>query len=240
MVGILALFVLAGCGAHAPVKTPAAGSRITESDGQAINWWYVRFRLVWPDEEEPDWSLDALIAHQIVAPVLEQYDDQIQLWRFHRRASRDSSGHQFSFIFYGSVETAAGIYAELQGDDLLNEMISANVIKKVLYDDLASTTRPGIADTSDPSWPPAVQDTWPYYIMGASRMWLGLIGETAESNTIETSPASIDEMQIFYSSVNESITEVWQKKGLHAFLHHLNALFGYEPLLFYEGGPLRF
>ena len=99
MAGILALFVLAGCGAHAPVKTPAAGSQITKIDGQAINWWYVRFRLVWPDEEEPDWSLDALIAHQIVAPVLEQYDDQIQLWRFHRRAARDSSGHQFSFIF---------------------------------------------------------------------------------------------------------------------------------------------
>ena len=233
---ILTLFVLAGCSLLAPVKKP----EINQKHIEGHNWWYVRFRLNWPRDQKPDWYLDTLIAHQIIAPVLERYDGQIELWRFHRRAARDSNGHQFSFIFYAPVQTAADIYSDLQADELLEEMVSKRIITKVIYDDLSRTNRTGIADASDPAWSPAVQYSWPHYIMGASRMWLGLIGETAEGTDIENSPATIEEMQIFYSEVNESITEVWRNKGRHAYLHHLNALFGYEPLLFYEEGPIKF
>ncbi len=236
IVNILALFVLAGCSSLAPVKKP----EINDKYIKGCNWWYVRFRLNWPEDEKPHWYLDPLIAHRIITPVLERYDGQIQLWRFHRRAARDSSGHQFSFIFYASVKTAVDIYSDLQADELLEELVSETIITRVIYDDLSHANRTDIADTSDPSWSPTVQNSWPHYIMGASRMWLGLIGETVESTEIENSPATIEEMQIFYSGVNESITEVWRNKGRHAFLHHLNALFGYEPLLFYEEGPLRF
>lgn len=238
--GIGALMMLAGCSVHAPVKTPEVTDQLTEKYIEGHNWWYVRCRLNWPEDQKPDWYLDTLIAHQIIAPVLERYDGQIQLWRFHRRAARDSSGHQFSFILYASVQTATDIYSDLQADALLEELVSERIITKVIYDDLSRTNRTGIADTSDPAWSPAVQNTWPHYIKGVSRMWLGLIGEIAESTEIENSPETIEEMQIFYSGVNESITEVWRNKGRHAFLHHLNALFGYEPLLFYEEEPIRF
>ena len=228
--------ILAGCSLLAPVKKPEINDKYIEG----YNWWYVRFRLNWPENEKPEWYLDTLIAHRIIAPVLERYDGQIELWRFHRRAARDSSGHQFSFIFYASEHTAADIYSDLQADGLLEELVAETIITSVIYDDLSRANRTDIADTSDPAWSPAVQYSWPYYIMGASRMWLGLIGETVESTEVKNSLATIEEMQIFYSGVNESITEVWRNKGRHAFLHHLNALFGYEPLLFYEEEPLRF
>jgi hypothetical protein len=29
-------------------------------------------------------------------------------------------------------------------------------------------------------------------------------------------------------SVNQAVTEQWQSYGAHAFLHHLNAVYGYE------------
>ena len=240
MAGILALFVLAGCGAHAPVTKPAVDTQILEDKAQIESWRYVRFRLNWPEDEDPAWYWDTLIAHRIVAPVLERYDSQIQLWRFHRRAARDGGGHTFSFIFYSSVKSAAGIYADLQADDLLEKIVSAGVITKVGYDDLSRTTRPGIADTSDPSWPPVVKKTWPYFIMGASRMWLNIIVETADETADGKPPATIEEMRVFYSGVNDSINEVWKKNGRHAFLHHLNALFGYEPLIYYEKRLLKF
>lgn len=36
------------------------------------------------------------------------------------------------------------------------------------------------------------------------------------------------------------LTALWQNEGRHAFLHHLNALFGYEPILIIEKRPMRF
>ena len=72
-------------------------------------------------------------------------------------------------------------------------------------------------------------------------MWLNLIDETVnETGAEQYSRKSLKEMRILYSRVNDEITEVWQKKGRHAYLHHLNAIFGYEPLILYEKRLLRF
>ena len=47
-------------------------------------------------------------------------------------------------------------------------------------------------------------------------------------------------MVAFYQEVNTTLSELWRKEGRHAFLHHLNALFGYEPLIYYEKRMLTF
>ena len=238
---ILSLLVSAGCSLHAPVKTPEPKVQLPEESKQVDNWWSVRFRLNWPEKKDPAWELDLLIAHRIVGPILEKYEQRIPLWRFHRRAARDQLGHRFSFIFYASTETAAAIYSDFQADKVLQETLSEGLVNTVTYDDLNRTDRLKIEDTSDPDWPPVVKKTWPYYITGASRMWLNLIDETVnETGAEQYSAKNIKEMRIFYSQVNDEITEVWQEKGRHAYLHHLNAIFGYEPLLFYEKRLLRF
>jgi hypothetical protein len=41
-------------------------------------------------------------------------------------------------------------------------------------DDPARLGKKEIADTSDPSWPPSLQQSWPYFIMGVSVMYLDL------------------------------------------------------------------
>ena len=40
----------------------------------------------------------------------------------------------------------------------------------------------------------------------------------------------IDDLLNLYRNVNDSIDKIWIKDGQHAFLHHLNAIFGYEPV----------
>ena len=62
-------------------------------------WWQFRFKLQWPDGEPPELSRHLLIVDQIIAPVLEEYEEDISLWRFHRRAARDQAGHQLRLIF---------------------------------------------------------------------------------------------------------------------------------------------
>ncbi|MFP5212895.1 MAG: hypothetical protein ACLGPL_05900, partial [Acidobacteriota bacterium] len=107
---ILALaLVLSGC-------ATAGRSRTEVSD---TGWWYASFFMNWPQDDEPLWQIDPLLAHKVVAPVLERYGKEIPLWRFHRRAARDQTGHRFSFIFYGSSGTARRIYGALRADPTL-------------------------------------------------------------------------------------------------------------------------
>ena len=117
---------------------------------------------------------------------------------------------------------------------------STGLIDEVVYDDPTKLTRPDIEDTSDKNWPVSIQKAWPYYIMGVSQMWLNLITQVADDNLKSEPHSSVKEIETFYSQVNETVTDLWQKQGRHAFMHHLNALFGYEPLIYYEKRYLTF
>jgi len=64
--------------------------------------------------------------------------------------------------------------------------------------------------------------------MGASRMWLALVSQHADPSPAP--PAGFAEMDAAYARADAAVTAVWRDEGRHAFLHHLNALFGYEPL----------
>lgn len=234
------MLALAGCAttierkAGQTVEPPGAG--IASSAG----WWHAQFRMQWPQEEEPSWHLDLLIAHKIVAPVLLQYEDRILLWRFHRRAVRDEAGHQFSFIFYASSETAYQVFERLRSSALLREMAYKGRLVEETYDNPNSIAKPQIQDSSDPNWPSSIQKSWPYFIMGVSQMWLNLITETVADMPTAEAPLSLAEYEEFYKEVNATITSVWENSGRHAFLHHLNAIFGYKPVAFYEKRMLTF
>ena len=237
---IFSMMVIAGCAMTRPVESPGASAppppEIASSDG----WWVARFRMHWPIEEAVNWHLDLLISHKIVAPVLEQYQDQIRLWRFHRRANRDGAGHQFSFIFYTSAETAYEVFNLLRLNELLSELKSAGMVIEDHYDNTDRITKPRIEDTSDPAWPLSIQKNWPYFIMGASRMWLRLISDTIATLPDSGSPPSLQEIEEQYKNANAAVSELWQEEGQHAFLHHLSALFGYRAIIFYDKRMLKF
>jgi hypothetical protein len=109
-----------------------------------------------------------------------------------------------------------------------------------LYDNTDKINKPLIEDTSDATWPPSIQKNWPYFIMGASRMWLNLISETIAGIPDSDSPMSLQENENLYKKANDAISELWKKDGQHAFLHHLSALFGYREIIFYDKRMLKF
>ena len=74
--------------------------------------------------------------------------------------------------------------------------------------------------------------------MGVSRTWLALADEQAAA--IDNQPVTLPEQIAFYKELNEKVTRVWRQEGSHALLHHLNALFGYEPLMIREERLIRF
>jgi len=239
-IGFLFVAVLTGCSSLGQVQGPAVKPVAPEELPSGNGWWRARFRMNWPPDTDAVWHMDLYLAHQVIMPLLEKNKTDIYLWRFHRRAKRDSAGRQFTFHFYSSPRTAQRIYDALQSNPIIIDTLSADVIDEVVYDNPAHIKRPEIADTSDENWPLSIQKTWPYYITGVSQMWLNLVAEIADRDLEDERPASLEEIDSFYRQVDETVTQLWQESGRHAFLHHLNAVFEYEPLIYIEKRFMNF
>ena len=229
------VLLLAGCAAfekpsHHPSSAPLASAL------QERGWWSIRFKMGRPDGQ-PRWPVDLLIAHRIVGPLLTDFQAEIYLWRFHRRSADDDSGHQFSFIFYTTAVAADRINRAVAGDPLVARLQATGPLRHVLYAAVDQNQRPELGDTSDPSWSPVMKDNWPHYIMGVSRMWLGMIDQISRELAVASAPIdplSVAPQLAHYEQVDSRITGVWQQEGYHALLHHLNAIYGYGPLVFWE------
>ena len=221
------LLGVAGCAALRPSTgvEPGDASSAPVSVADGTGWWYARFFIERPAGESPRWYIGTLIGGEIIAPVFERHFQDIQIWRVHRRAAMDDSGHVFSFIFYSSAAGAQRIYAELKKNPVLHRLRQEGLVTRVGFDDTSRISRPRLEDTSDRNWSLSVQHTWPALAMGASRMWLDLVGEVADRH--------VDQQDLVqrYIKIHEEINTIWAQQGQHAVLHHLSGIFAYQPLL---------
>lgn len=192
-------------------------------------WWQLRFRLVWPEGEAPDFSRHLLIVEQLLLPVMDRHQADMPLWRFHRRASRTPSGHQFSLIFYSDQATAGQIHEAVESNPLTEWLLANSLIEKVRFDRRSPGELSRLDLASDPDWPEATQRSWPYFIMGASQSWLMLVQELSAQDRPE-GRVDYESLLEHYRSVDERLTAQWRENGQSAYLHHLNAVFGYQPL----------
>lgn len=202
-------------------------------------WWDISFHRSYSENDQPLWHLDALIALQIFKPVLDG-NPEITLWRFHRRAGEDAAGQAFSLIFFTSQETAQHIYKVVGNLPLTRDLIAQHYIDQVSYYDTNDKLRSQIEDTSDMHWPVELQKSWPFFIMGVSQTWLSLV----EQYYMELKPVdpvtTLAQQDKIFKQVNDKIDKLWESNGSHAFLHHLNALFGYQELYIWERKHVRF
>jgi hypothetical protein len=220
---------------HTPEPAPAFVSFEQGENG----WWEVFFQLAWDQAEQPSWHLDALLADQIFAPVIAESETRIFLWRFHRRAARDENGHRFSFLFYADADTAEIISEEIENSPLAAKLLEAGIVKEMRLAALDEAVEQEIGAKSDPAWPEAIQRGWPWFIMGVSQSWLRLISEV-KAQRPPPKRASPADMSEYYRGIHEEISALWRQYGQHAYLHHLNAVFGYQLLIIRETNLKRF
>jgi hypothetical protein len=231
---IFSAFALAGCAGIAP----QAESGPVESGVMA--WQRVRFRLHWDRASAPRWHADALLAHRVVGPVMDRERATLRLWRFHRRAADDAAGHAFSTLTYAAPATNARICLSFQSDPLVTQMIRSGLLDRVECEGFGAEKGQMVEATSDPRWSPELQRSWPYFIMGASEAWLRLIDEHARRTLRAGEPVQLGQALDLYEGIDRAVTRTWQQEGRHAFLHHLNALFGYAPIDVGDPSPRRF
>lgn len=229
LINIIVVLALCGCASLARDEIGTTDSTAAQPlpgslpDGEG--WWYARFHIDWPEGEPARWYMGTLIGGEVIAPVFDEYYQDVLIWRVHRRASRDGYGHVFSFIFYSTPQGAQRIYTAIENNAVVQSLLDSGRLTRVAVDDVTRITRPNIEDTSDKHWPLSVQKTWPAMIMGTSRMWLDLVSEQAA--TVSATGGT----EAKYQKIQDAITTIWQEQGQHAMLHHINAVYAYQPLL---------
>lgn len=234
----VALLSLAACASVESPRAPLPQSAPGVPAGVA-EWWSVRLQMGFDPAEAVSWYVDALLADQIFAPLIERLGPSFTLWRFHRRAAADETGHQFSFIFYADRDIAVRVSTAISASALLDSLRERNVVREIMLPGAQSSKGTDVAATSDPAWPEAVQRSWPYYIMGVSRSWLALIAQVRASRPVLPSLVS-EALLSEYAAINGEVNALWRSYAQHAYLHHLSALFGYQPLLIEERRLIRF
>ncbi len=202
-------------------------------------WWQLRFKLVWPDDEQPDFSRHLLIAEQLILPEIIEHEQQLPLWRFHRRAGRDNAGHQFSLIFFSDETSATSIHEAINANPLTRWLVEREMIEKTKFQKRSTEELGRLENTSDPDWPIEVQRSWPWFIMGASQSWLTLVTELSSEEQL-TGVVDYPELLKHYKKVDVKLTEQWQDYGQRAYLHHLSAIFGYQPITIWSSESKTF
>jgi hypothetical protein len=229
LISVFISLLLAGCSSIS--QRPSQSVSYPLENQHMVNpaWRSCFFKIHWPEDSDLKFELDLLLAHRIVAPVLKQYGDSLYRWRFHRRANRDDAGHQFSFIFYSGADVAAQISQQINQSRIKQRLIDEDILETTRCTSSDDVKQKQIGDTSDGSWPESVQRHWPTYIMGVSMTWLSLVDDVVPQSVNDE--MDIDSMIVAYGDAEEQVNELWAEYGQHAFLHHLNAVFGYESLL---------
>ncbi|MEJ5359379.1 MAG: hypothetical protein WHT06_11975 [Desulfobacterales bacterium] len=234
----LLVFVLAAAAAGACAGLPPPRTLPEAAPAAEAAWQALRFRFTWPPGLDPAWHLDSLFADRLVRPILEEEGPAIPLWRFHRRAVRDAAGHQLSFLFRADSATARRVRHAAVSHPLVARARQAGCLAEIVAEEGAGPAP--LSDTSDPSWPPALREAWPHYIAGVSRMWLELVRAFAPPADPPGDGEAFETLENGFRETERRIRALWRTQGLHAFLHHLNALFGYEPVAIGEERRLRF
>lgn len=197
-----------------------------------MNKWYeFNFRINWPDNENPKVWVDIFIIDSIVRDIICQKKSEIALWRIHRRWSRDERGHEVTLSCFTKDETASSIESLIRGGHSFKTL----KVNRLLKDLKKAEGGPNIHDIADDistrNWPMELKKSWPYYIQGCSKLFLYLIEFLKGSIQADFNEKDISKIESFYTELNNRINEIWQKHGSRAFFHHINAIFGYVPLL---------
>jgi hypothetical protein len=202
-------------------------------------WFHYRFRMVWPeDDQEPHFWCDIMLLDTVVRDVINTHRKPDTLWRIHRMAAREDqsgqpsqAGHQFTLLLFTDEQTAEEIDREVGSHPAVAGMRQHQLLREYCLEKEQGEDIGQVSGTSDKVWSVEVQRSWPYYIMGVSEMLLDLVAHCRAGAEIPGFDGGPDAPTTLYRQLHGRLSAIWQNEGQHAFLHHLNALFGYVPLI---------
>ena len=76
LTALLVTVALSGCAWIGKVKPIEPESIEQKAVNAEKGWWYARIHMDWPQDENPAWYVDLVLAHRVISPVLDQYEIQ--------------------------------------------------------------------------------------------------------------------------------------------------------------------
>lgn len=185
----------------------------------------ISFRMKFPGKEvshQQMW-IDLFILDLIIKPIVQYFSsigefNQIAYWRVHRRSADDEAKHMFSFLCEMTEATLDKVVTMILCNDYYIELKKSGymiaLVKRVENLRLSS------------EWCNTMVTAWPIFANGMSQTLMVMIDylKTVEEPELN----SFKDREEYYKSMHEKISSVWRVDGGHAFLHHLNAFFGYQ------------
>ena len=198
-------------------------------------WQNFNFKINWAENTQPKWWVDIYLVDLVVRTVVENFKKDITLWRIHRRALRDKSGHELALICFCEQSVANKIHNFIFTNKFLEVAVGFGLIDKFTWEEKSKNNKLNINDLSDKAWPPALQKSWPYFICGTSEMFLELIEQVKITLALEKLDieklSSLYIAENYFSRLNNTLLSIWKIHGSHAYFHHLNSIFGYAPMI---------
>jgi len=180
-----------------------------------MNW--IQFKIRFNDPTR--FWIDIFLIDTAIRHAIEKRKPD--LWRFHRRAAKDSIGHQLSLLCYISKQELVHVQYELINHKAIQILEREDIIKSRSVEIM----KPGIEKTSDIHWSEPLQRSWPYFAHGSCQMIMGLL-----ENDFNFQKKKFSEVEEYYTNLSDGLEDMFTSIGSHAFIHHLSALFGYAPL----------
>jgi hypothetical protein len=198
-----------------------------------MKWHSFNFRISWQRDQAAKWWVDILILDCVVRPVVSDGMLHGELWRVHRRAANDSSGHEFTFDCFTTSDTAKGIDAAIQAGRTFSFLRSQGLLVEPNGYCMKEEART-VSSISLQTWPAGLREAWPLYINGVCRAFLQLVESqkttVLDFPNIDAPDVDAQSIERSYQDLNRQLNDVWRDHGGDAFLHQMNAVFAYQPL----------
>jgi hypothetical protein len=183
--------------------------------------------------------LDALVRKAIA--------DTNSIWIIHRRFRADHAGHEFKFSAYTTlaerdvIENAIRAHPAFQ--NFIDRISQFNDASKRFYSRSADME---LHSRGEGHWPQELAGPWLDFMRTSSKMLLDLTGNIIAVRMQSKRPPQwddVDMLESYYTEIDREVASIWHRLGWPAYLHHLNMVFGYEPVAIPPGvgtGLLRF
>ena len=209
-----------------PKKTKIVKPKNISKLSDSYKWYFYRFRLKYNFGKAPKWWLDLFIIDRIFRIIIKDkgINYQVKLWRFHRRSGEDNTGHQTTLACYTTGRDSVTIDNIIRSTPSFKLLSDGNLLREYFIEEGGEY----IDGSGDGHWPIEIRQSWPYFIQGASESILEMLRLIIDGIWHMEDFDNILDIEEFYQKVNERLVHIWYSQGGHAYLHHLNALFGYE------------
>ena len=193
---------------------------LKNAQASKLEWHKVVFHISWEHDNAPMTYIDTLIGAEIIAPILEKYQSQIDIFFLERKCERKNFGHIFTFYFFSKRKNAKKIFEEVFDDLIIKKLERKKIITKIRYRGTGKTQTNAL---SNPAWDRYARQSWPYQMQGISGGWITSILEI--NKDFDKYNEGKRNLLVCYQEIENQLKKSW-------YLHQRDAIFNSAEQLF--------